>query len=71
MYPQRREFDHPASPLYFKVDDIDASYADLQSRGVGFRGAPHLIAKMPFFRDGEGNTHALMCEKRAASAPES
>ena len=66
-----KEFDHPASPIYFKVDDLDASYADLQSRGVDFRGTPHPIAKMPdhelwmaFFRDGEGNTHALMCEKR-------
>jgi methylmalonyl-CoA/ethylmalonyl-CoA epimerase len=69
--PQDKEFDHPGSPLYFKVDDIDAAYSDLKARGVDFRDAPHLIAKMPdhelwmaFFRDGEGNTLALMCEKR-------
>ena len=57
--------------LYFKVDDIDRAYADLKARGVDFRDEPHLIAKMPdhelwmaFFRDGEGNTLALMHEKR-------
>jgi methylmalonyl-CoA/ethylmalonyl-CoA epimerase len=70
--PPDKEFDHPGSVLYFKVDDIDSSYAELKGRGVDFRDAPHLIAKMPdhelwmaFFRDGEGNTLALMCEKRS------
>jgi methylmalonyl-CoA/ethylmalonyl-CoA epimerase len=65
------EFDHPGSILYFKVDDIDATYADLKSKSVDFLGVPHMIAKMPdhelwmaFFRDGEGNTLALMHEKR-------
>jgi methylmalonyl-CoA/ethylmalonyl-CoA epimerase len=69
--PQDKEVDHPGSPLYFTVADIDAAYAELKARGVDFRDAPHLIAKMPdhelwmaFFRDGEGNTLALMCEKR-------
>ena len=69
--PQEKEFQHPGSPLYFVVDDIDAAYAGLRARGVTFRGDPHLIAKMPdhelwmaFFDDGEGNTHALMHEKR-------
>jgi methylmalonyl-CoA/ethylmalonyl-CoA epimerase len=69
--PPDEEFDHPGSILYFKVDDIDGAYADLKGRGVDFRDAPHLIAKLPdhelwmaFFRDGEGNTLALMHEKR-------
>jgi methylmalonyl-CoA/ethylmalonyl-CoA epimerase len=69
--PQDKEFQHPGSPLYFVVDDIDVAYAELRGRGVVFRGDPHLIAKMPdhelwmaFFDDGEGNTHALMHEKR-------
>jgi catechol 2,3-dioxygenase-like lactoylglutathione lyase family enzyme len=69
--PPDKEFDHPGSILYFKVDDIQAAYSDLKSRGVDFRDEPHLIAKMPdhelwmaFFRDGEGNTLALMHEKR-------
>jgi methylmalonyl-CoA/ethylmalonyl-CoA epimerase len=65
------EFDHPSSVLYFVVDDIRAAHAALAERGVGFRDGPHLIAKMPdhelwmaFFRDTEGNTHALMSEVR-------
>ena len=69
--PPDKEFDHPGSILYFKVADIDSDYSDLKARGVDFRDEPHLIAKMPdhelwmaFFRDGEGNTLALMHEKR-------
>jgi predicted enzyme related to lactoylglutathione lyase len=66
-----KQFDHPGSVLYFKVDNIEQAYADLKSRGVTFRGEPHLIAKLPdhelwmaFFDDTEGNTLALMDEKR-------
>ncbi len=69
--PERPEFDHPGSVLYFKVPDIDAAYAELGARGVRFEGEPHLIARMPdhelwmaFFKDSEANTLALMCEKR-------
>jgi methylmalonyl-CoA/ethylmalonyl-CoA epimerase len=65
------EFDHPGSVLYYKVSDIDASYEALKKRGVQFIDQPHLIAKMEdhdlwmvFFRDSEGNTLSLMCEKR-------
>src|ERR687897_435303 len=68
--PPDKEFDHPGSILYFKVDDIHRAYEDLRERGVEFRDEPHLIAKLPdhelwmaFFRDGEGNTLALMHEK--------
>ena len=70
--PEDPEFDHPASILYYKVDDIHAAHATLSGRGVEFRGEPHLIAKMPdhelwmaFFRDPEGNTGALMAEIRS------
>lgn len=65
------EFDHPSSVLYFRVPDIQAAYETLQARGVQFRGEPELVAKMPdhdlwmaFFRDTEGNTHAVMAEVR-------
>jgi methylmalonyl-CoA/ethylmalonyl-CoA epimerase len=68
---EKPEHDHPGSVLYFKVDDIDAAYAELGSRGVQFIEKPHLIAKLPdhelwmaFFNDSEGNTLALMHEKR-------
>ncbi len=69
--PEKPEFDHPGSVLYFKVDDIRAAHATLEGRGVAFEGPPHLIAKMPdhelwmaFFRDSEANLLALMAEIR-------
>jgi methylmalonyl-CoA/ethylmalonyl-CoA epimerase len=67
-----KEFDHPGSVLYFRVTDIAAGHATLVGRGVTFLGTPHLIAKMPdhdlwmaFFRDSEGNTLALMEERKS------
>jgi methylmalonyl-CoA/ethylmalonyl-CoA epimerase len=69
--PENAEFDHPGSVLYFRVDDIAAAHTTLKGRGVEFLDEPHLIARMPdhelwmsFFRDTEGNTLALMEEKR-------
>ena len=69
--PEKPEYDHPGSVLYFKVQDIEARHGELSDRGVIFLGEPHLIARMPdhelsmaFFRDSEGNTLALMEEKR-------
>jgi predicted enzyme related to lactoylglutathione lyase len=63
------EFDHPGSVLYYKVGDMNASYAALKARGVDFVDEPHLIAKMPdhdlwlvSFHDSEDNTLALMSE---------
>ena len=69
--PENAEFDHAGSVLYFRVDDIEQAYATLKDRGVAFADQPHLVARMPdhelwmtFFRDSEGNTLALMAEKR-------
>ena len=69
--PEREEYDHPGSILYYKVKGIEGAAATLKSKGVLFEGEPHLIAKMPdhelwmgFFKDPEGNTLALMEEKR-------
>jgi len=69
--PESEEYDHPASILYFRVDDIEATHEAMSGRGVAFRGRPHRIAKMPdhelwmaFFDDTEGNTMALMSEVR-------
>jgi methylmalonyl-CoA/ethylmalonyl-CoA epimerase len=57
--------------LYFRVDDIAQAHAALKERGVPFADEPHLVARMPdhelwmtFFTDSEGNTLALMAEKR-------
>lgn len=71
--PEKPEFDHPASILYYRVDDIDAAHAELTARGVVFTDKPHLIAKRPdhdlwmaFLRDSEDNLLGLMCEKPRA-----
>jgi methylmalonyl-CoA/ethylmalonyl-CoA epimerase len=69
--PEDAEFQHPSSVIYFTVDDIQAGYAALKSRGVRFRGEPHIIHKaaefdlwMAFFYDSEENTMAIRCEQR-------
>jgi methylmalonyl-CoA/ethylmalonyl-CoA epimerase len=69
--PEKAEFDHPASILYYMVPDISAAYETLASRGVTFIDEPHLIARMPdhelwmtFFRDSEDNVAALMEERK-------
>ncbi len=65
----RKEIDHPASVIYYRVRDIQASYELLASRGVEFIVKPHLVAPMPAydlwladFRDSEGNILALLSE---------
>lgn len=70
--PSAPEFDHPASILYFEVQDIAATYQALAERGVAFRSKPHVAHREPgremrlaFFQDGEGNTLALMSWTRA------
>jgi len=45
--PEKPEFDHPGSVLYFAVADIGAAHAALVARGVVFEEAPHLLAKLP------------------------
>jgi methylmalonyl-CoA/ethylmalonyl-CoA epimerase len=67
--PEKPEFDHPSSILYFAVPDIQAAYAAMKEKGVQFEDEPHLIARMPdhdlwmtFFRDSEGNLLGLMSE---------
>src|ERR1700685_2876720 len=69
--PERPEFDHAASILYFKVADIQSTHARLVQLNVKTEGEPHVVAKMPDhdlwlaeFRDSEGNIMALMAEVR-------
>ncbi len=71
--PETPEFDHAASVIYYKVDDIRAAHAALRGRGVNFDGEPHVVARLPahdlwmaFCRDPEGNVLALMSEVRKA-----
>jgi len=67
--PEKKEFDHPSSVLYFAVPDIKAAHSNLLAAGVHFEDQPHLLARMPdhdlwmtFFRDSEQNLLALMSE---------
>ena len=67
--PEKPEFDHASSILYFSVADIKATHAGLKDKGVRFEDEPHLIARLPdhdlwmtFFRDSEDNVLALMSE---------
>ena len=69
--PSQPELDHPASILYYRVQDIDAAHAAMKSRGAREERAPGLTARMPdhelwtsFLRDPDGNLFSLMCEKR-------
>jgi catechol 2,3-dioxygenase-like lactoylglutathione lyase family enzyme len=65
----------PESTLYLRVEDITAAYEQLSSRGVEFKGAPHLIFRHPdgmeewmaFFKDPEGRFLALMSQVRPQS----
>jgi DNA-binding CsgD family transcriptional regulator/catechol 2,3-dioxygenase-like lactoylglutathione lyase family enzyme len=58
------------SIIYFYVSDIDAAYEDLTSRGIRFRGAPHMIHRHPdgmeewmaFFDDLDGELLAIMSQ---------
>jgi len=65
--------------LYLWVDDIDAAYAELRSKGVQFNEPPHLIHRddagvfgkageeewMAFFSDPSGNILVLATRKPA------
>jgi catechol 2,3-dioxygenase-like lactoylglutathione lyase family enzyme len=67
--PEKPEFDHPSSILYFTVPDIAAAHRQMLASGVRFEDEPHVLARMPshdlwmtFFRDSEQNLLALMSE---------
>ena len=69
--PEKPEFDHPGSILYFAVPDIQAVHAAMKEKGVRFEDEPHVVARMPdhdlwmvFFRDSEENLMGLMSEVR-------
>ena len=69
--PEKPEFDHPSSILYFQVENIQAAYNRLAQKGAKMEDKPHLVAKMPdhdlwlaAFRDSEANLMCLMSEVR-------
>ncbi len=67
--PEKTEFDHPASIIYYRVGDIHVASRTLTAKGVKLEHEPRVIAKMPdhdlwmsFIRDSEGNLIGLMSE---------
>ena len=74
LFLTQGEGEAPAeSILYFRVDDIHATVAGLQARGVALTNAPHMIHKhadgteewMAFFKDNEDRPLAVMAQVRA------
>lgn len=67
--PEKPEFDHPSSIIYYRVPDIQRAFEVLSSRGVRFEAKPILVARlqdhdlwMASFRDVDNNLLALMSE---------
>jgi len=67
--PSEPELDHPASIIYYEVDDIEKAHEELVQRGADFERKPTLAHKteayelwLAFMRDPEGNLLALMSE---------
>ncbi|MEH7355693.1 VOC family protein [Neobacillus drentensis] len=70
--PEKDEFAYSSSVVYFQVKNIKETYETLVGNKVTFNDEPHMVAKvgqietwMTFFKDTEGNTHALMSEVQA------
>ena len=68
-FPEKEEYAHASSVLYFHTTDIESMYSQLVNNGVSFIDKPHIVAKMgntetwmAFFKDTEENTHALISE---------
>jgi methylmalonyl-CoA/ethylmalonyl-CoA epimerase len=73
MLEQKDEQVTPSAGIchYFKVEPLEKTVTELESRGVIFESQPHLIAEMPdhqlwmaFFKDPDGHMLALMEERR-------
>lgn len=67
--PESKELDHPASVLYYRVDDIQLAFRTLRDRGATVEGEPHAVHRsdrselwLAFLRDSEGNLLGLMSE---------
>ncbi|QED49824.1 VOC family protein [Cytobacillus dafuensis] len=74
--PEKEEFAHSSSVIYFQVENIKKAYEDLIDKGVSFIDEPHVVAKigdtetwMTFFKDSEDNTHALLSEVQIQDFP--
>lgn len=68
--PETPEFDHPASVIYYRVDEVNSAVAELKARGVQFEADPNVVHEtdrsrlwMAFLRDPDGNVLAVMSEE--------
>jgi len=73
----------PEAVLYFRVDDIESSHAELAAAGIEFISEPHAVHRdddgvfdnpgseewMAFFKDPGGNTLALASRKMPDENP--
>ena len=69
--PEKIEFDHPSSIVYYHVANIQASHAKLVERLSHVDSEPRIVAAMPDhdlwmsnYKDTEGNPFALMMEAK-------
>ena len=67
--PEKQEYDHPGSFIYYQVPDINHACKLLLERGVHFEEKPTFVARladhdlwMAFFRDVDNNPLVLMSE---------
>jgi len=67
--PEKEEYDHPASIVYYRVSDIQSTCESLRARDVTLENEPALVHKteshelwIASLRDPEGNPVALMSE---------
>lgn len=73
---QERDGAEGESVIYFTVSDIRLAHCALESAGIEFSAAPHLIHRhqdgteewMAFFEDNEGRTLAIMSRVTAEPA---
>ncbi|MGH9321517.1 MAG: VOC family protein [Vicinamibacteria bacterium] len=67
--PVRKENDHPASIIYYRVPDVKEAHRALAARGARFFADPHVVHRtgayelwMAFFHDPDENVLAVMAE---------
>ena len=72
--PEKPEFDHPASIIYYKVRNIEETATLLRERRVEFEAEPHIVARLPahdlwmaFLRDPDRNVFAIMADVERGS----
>lgn len=73
--PSEPRFDHPASIIYYNVEDLDEAYSHCTANGGRSERAPHKVHEgegfelwMAFLQDSEDNVLALVCQRAPTGA---